>query len=536
MKYKELQYEELKSYDLPFLVVTATETETQSLHEKMEGICNGEIIKTQVKSNVYYIGKFGEYNIVHVQCTKMGAASAGGSILTVTTALTDWTGIKIALMVGICFGIDDKKQQIGDLLVSDSMIQYGPRRVSSDAEIPRGIPIVSNRTLYALFQSLIHCWEHRIDHESVPYKVNIDCCHLLSGEELIDNKERRDELVKENPTVKGGEMEGHGFGVACNEKNIPWIVVKAICDYADGQKGVNKSVRQKNAANSAVSCCHEALSSKTAFTSFIVPQNQLSSTLKRSEVADILFDIYSPDKESYYIPREIDNSISSILSQKGVWIFGNSGVGKTTSLMRNLSIEHKEFLLINMATCVTASLDEFFKEIYLEICSHCKLSINTELKTYQEYIKGIVSILDSQYPNKEIFIYIEEIPLDSGDLFREFIQVFNSLIIITQGKTANIKFILSSINSPVPCIPTYQEKVKYNIQFLEMTQWSESECKSLIAMLSKELAISIDSEIISELIEESNFLPRHIKMMMQNAIIHKCTAINASNINKITRL
>ena len=53
------------------------------------------------------------------------------------------------------------------------------------------------------------------------------------------------------PEARGGEMEAAGLYTAASERNIDWIVVKGICDWADGEKQVDKRKRQLIAATNA---------------------------------------------------------------------------------------------------------------------------------------------------------------------------------------------------------------------------------------------------------------------------------------------
>ena len=48
-------------------------------------------------------------------------------------------------------------------------------------------------------------------------------------------------------------MAGYGAGlyVSSYDNKVDWIVIKAICDWADGNKGVDKMARQKLAAKNA---------------------------------------------------------------------------------------------------------------------------------------------------------------------------------------------------------------------------------------------------------------------------------------------
>lgn len=82
---------------------------------------------------------------------------------------------------------------------------------------------------------------------------------MLSGPVLLDNIHFRDALLKQFTEAKGGEMEGNGLYAVAVEKKVDWIIVKAICDYADGNKHENKAKRQKLAAERAASFVFHAI-------------------------------------------------------------------------------------------------------------------------------------------------------------------------------------------------------------------------------------------------------------------------------------
>ena len=55
-------------------------------------------------------------------------------------------------------------------------------------------------------------------------------------------------------------MEASGLYAAARETGTPWIVAKAVCDWADGHKGPHKKQRQKRAAHQAVDFVLHAIS------------------------------------------------------------------------------------------------------------------------------------------------------------------------------------------------------------------------------------------------------------------------------------
>jgi nucleoside phosphorylase len=74
---------------------------------------------------------------------------------------------------------------------------------------------------------------------------------ILSGQKLVDNREFRDQLREREPEAIGGEMEGMGLYTAAHDHKVDWLLVKAICDFADGNKAENKSQYQEEAAKNA---------------------------------------------------------------------------------------------------------------------------------------------------------------------------------------------------------------------------------------------------------------------------------------------
>ena len=250
--------ERLKNINIP-LIVTATDTETKALHEEMTCLDNtAGLIQFINDDYSYYLGFLGNYVICHIQC-EMGAQSRGGSLHSITSSI-NLLSPKFVLMIGIAFGINEEKQNIGDVLISESIIPYDSKRVGANFEIHRGKQAHANKKLLNRFKN-IRAWKYLLPNEKEANKYFTD---LLCGETLVDNKEYRDELHLKFPTSDGGEMEGAGVFAACDNK-VPWIIVKSICDFADGNKKDGKEEKQDIAIKSAINLCMQLFCSEIAF-------------------------------------------------------------------------------------------------------------------------------------------------------------------------------------------------------------------------------------------------------------------------------
>ncbi|MCM0759084.1 MULTISPECIES: hypothetical protein [Sporomusa] len=229
------------------LLVTATDLETKILHDIIEPLDNyNQKLKGYNQNQTYYIGKFGAYPTIHVRCA-MGSGGRDASMMTVSEAIRFWKP-KAIVMVGIAFGINPTKQNLGDVVVADKVTFYEPSRVGQDASLNRDTKYNADVVLLDRFRN-IQGWEFKISEDAYSEK---HIGELLSGEKLIDSQEFKDKLLKAFPNAKGGEMEGAGLCAVADRERVPWIIVKGICDWGDGTK---KDDFQEVACKAAISLC-----------------------------------------------------------------------------------------------------------------------------------------------------------------------------------------------------------------------------------------------------------------------------------------
>lgn len=238
--------------------MTAAEPERKAVlnvMRPMEG--ETEIIKAVGENMSYDIGVLGKYSVAHVYCENQGSIKEGASILTTQEAMKEVKPIA-CVMIGIAYGADKEKQKIGDVLISEYVQPYDSIRVSTTAD---GKQYEEDRN---------HIKEpgRAIKNQFINYdfgnrEYNIWRGTILSGEKLIDNEEYKNKLMERFSTCRGsdkkiigGEMEGIGLASTLSRCGNPnWIIVKAICDWADGNKKENKAERQALAARNAADFC-----------------------------------------------------------------------------------------------------------------------------------------------------------------------------------------------------------------------------------------------------------------------------------------
>ncbi|AMV40496.1 hypothetical protein [Planctomyces sp. SH-PL62] len=236
------------------LIVTVNPHETTALSKALSLATGQPHAPKTIGKRVY--NDFGTLNgasIFHL-LTEMGSGGRGGSQRSVDMAI-DTINPEVVIAVGIAFGVDEKKQKIGDILISSQLWTYELRRVGTEEGkeiVPRGDKPHASTRLINFFENF-----NQLKWEGAKAKAGL----ILTGDKLIDNIDYRNELLKYEGEAIGGEMEGAGVYIACEENKVDWIVIKAICDWADGKKNLRKNQRQAKAAANAAAFVAEALKS-----------------------------------------------------------------------------------------------------------------------------------------------------------------------------------------------------------------------------------------------------------------------------------
>lgn len=249
-----------------FLLVTANENETHALISDPAFKCEEMRSSDPRDATFYNVGTYGEYDIVHFELPDQGSVGADSSQLAINTAINEFKPDAV-ILVGIAFGKDNdtdqnRSQEIGTVLVSEKVADYESGKVKekqlqSDGAIPE-----SGRQLLSAFKHYANTWEYSIDDK----RVNCEFGLLLSGDKVVDDPDFKKALFERYPRAIGGEMEGRGAYAVCRRNGIEeWIIVKAICDWGDGNKSVDKQHRQVVAAQSAVAFLNHLFTNPKSF-------------------------------------------------------------------------------------------------------------------------------------------------------------------------------------------------------------------------------------------------------------------------------
>ncbi|KAI1439530.1 purine and uridine phosphorylase [Annulohypoxylon stygium] len=357
--------------------------------------------KQDEDENIYTTGRIGNHNVVLTHMPGMGKGSASSMAASLRFS---FTGIKIALVVGICGGVSSgspKEILLGDVIISDAIVQHDfgrqypnglklkdtikdnlerPNReiraLLSKLEIPRYLETLGRETSRhlkilqeklgnlkefqypgaehdVLFESSyrhkhqrkfecetcdrceskfdpicekaeesscrdLGCEGHLVHRERLSIehpKLTVHIGTYASGDSVMKSGEDRDEKARKHRVI-AFEMEGAGVWY-----NLPCIVIKGVCDYADSHK--NKAW-QHYAAITAASCTKVFLGEWDPSTNEVqhkslhaMSRDTMSSVTDKQQLSILSQNTTLPtepriNKNNHYYATELQSLISEI--------------------------------------------------------------------------------------------------------------------------------------------------------------------------------------------------------------------------------
>jgi nucleoside phosphorylase len=234
------------------LLVTVTPVERSAVLSRLWPLLDAEAVLTGSLDLVTYrFGQFGRYRAAHVQST-MGSGGSRGSALTTHEAIQR-AQPKAVLVLGIAFGASRLRFHLGDVLVAEQIAPYELAKLASEDDLHRGHQLRAGVHLAERFANRRDDWRYLRGLDRVDVHQGL----VLSGEKVIDRGTFRDALLQHYRTAIGGEMEGSGAYAAAERHSTQILLIKGICDWADGHKNDRA---QAFAADAAVSLAEHVVS------------------------------------------------------------------------------------------------------------------------------------------------------------------------------------------------------------------------------------------------------------------------------------
>lgn len=514
--------------------MTVNDHETHAVLDHFLG--QGQMPEQVTKGGVTYnrLGLHGGCELLQTIC-EMGAGGIGASQQRAREAIQHWNP-KAIIAVGVAFGLDETKQNIGDVLVSTQIQDYELSRLNENGVItPRGdkpscADILRNRI------RITDLARRRGSSEWPKVRFGL----VLTGQKLVDNVDYRENLKSLFCEAIGGEMEGLGLYASTTACKVDWIIVKGICDWGHNKNQEFKDEWQELAANNAAKVVKAAFlvgglydvesdSQPQLPTGCVVtegsqasPGCDLESQLQPTEgavdpkhIGKVLFDRYSLECEKFYYCRTLDSEIEKILFLQSLWISGGCGIGKTIAIFRNLIRGGKPFLFVDLSRCIASpDTPELLRCLYEEVVqfSRCKGTELTGTESTAQYIKLII---DQLYTMKEFNLYIDEVPIADKEGFETFM---NSLAAIIGSMSNETRVIVASIFNPTNFLKNFQQKVHEKLKFVHLESWSQTEVEGLLQLVLRHLPVDLTAAERDEVLNNSQGSPRFLKKFLKNYV------------------
>jgi purine-nucleoside phosphorylase len=219
-----------------YLIVTATDLEDRILQQVLDekGFSQPVVVNDERFS---YIERFRADvgRIFHLR-TSAGSGGASGAFIMGKNAI-DRLNPKYVISVGICFGLQEKKQNLGDVVVSEMIHDYEKQRVSKERPEDRGATRESAPQLLSRARANQVLWT----------KSNLHIGTIVSGEKLVDDEDFRASLLHLQPNPIAGDMEAWGLSAVCHETQKQFIMVKGICDWGMKKESDYQETPARNA-------------------------------------------------------------------------------------------------------------------------------------------------------------------------------------------------------------------------------------------------------------------------------------------------
>ena len=271
--FRDVSAQELKDLlaRTAIILATATDVETRAVLGAMETLPGEDrLLEGSLDITTYRVGLLGRYIVAHLQ-SAMGSTGVAASQVSICDAIHE-VDPKVIFMIGIAFGLKRAKQRLGDVLVAEHITGYEMVKLRPDMIDERGPMIPGSIVLTERLKNRIHDWTYpRADGT----KAEVIRGRVVSGEKLVNNREFSAALIARFPDAIGREMEGVGAYAVAARRRREILLVKSICDWADGLKNDRA---QAFAAATAASLVRHILGKRDILGSLNIPEYDVASS------------------------------------------------------------------------------------------------------------------------------------------------------------------------------------------------------------------------------------------------------------------
>lgn len=222
------------------VILTANKYEKNLLHKNAYKKNSKKIARFNIElptacnnHNKIY-GYFFELNnipILNLHATVTGSYTIGGSADMVRWVLSNKLLFPVAILsFGICFGLMEKRHQIGDVIISKKIYPYFIGSKINEKKL-----YVVDDNMFDINSSFLRDIQTMVtDNKFNNLNFKVDFGNYSTGEAVVSSNYLRQEIKRTTTQdVFAGDMEAYGLFKECNSYKypLPCLTIKSICDW-----------------------------------------------------------------------------------------------------------------------------------------------------------------------------------------------------------------------------------------------------------------------------------------------------------------
>jgi|GEM_PF-4502978 len=328
---------------------------------------------------------------------------------------------------------------------------------------------------------------------------------ILNG---LSAKEFRITLKKDD-TFKGGADDAKGLsgsGAFILHDNKLYLI------------GILKNVKGDEAFNNDIKCCGITDIANTIglkISEIILNVNNVKVVGQNYDPKIVLFNNFSIKAAPYYFDRKIDEEFNNNLLINNIWIYGDSGCGKTAFVNKNLIINNIKFCYCDLSPVTIKCADNVLEEIICTIEIKFDTDRNNKITNKVKQISDLLTRISVH----NMVIVIDELSIRDSSLMKDIFDHLLKIVINYNNSNplASLKFIISTIKNP-NLIEEYPKATSY-FHFVDCNDW-ENDIIGLFDIINSALNIDIESYKVM-ILESCAGSPRILKSIFRKLLLYQ---------------
>lgn len=225
---------------------------------------------------------------------------------------------------------------------------------------------------------------------------------------------------------------------------------------------------------------------------------------------DPLFEVYSKPHREFYVGRDLDASLLEKLKVRSVWVFGSSGVGKTSIAKRAI-----EQLSVRTTEIHLGHIEEHSVKEQLLIEIICALNPD-EATDGNNLHQRAIQLIKDRSRETIIPIFLDEVPISTSSTNSIVAQTIGNILdAVKQTQAESVNFLICSIVCPP--ITAISQKMHERINFVEAKPWLKENIETLFDLIAFQLGLKDQmTDIRDAVVVGSAGLPRFVKSFFRN--------------------